>query len=86
MRKTILTDKHCDVYNPFVDGIVKKNKNCYHIKINNSHFEKNYETLEDAENAFIQRLQGLGITLHPKQIVVFEHLPQEKVYKYIRIR
>jgi hypothetical protein len=31
MRKTILTDKHCDVYNPFVDGIVKKNKNCYFL-------------------------------------------------------
>lgn len=66
--------------------IIKYGKSSWVAKIENREVG-DAKTLDEALKIYVTEMKKeTGEIINPKTVIVMEHLPHEKVYKFIRIR
>ncbi len=69
-----------------ISGVVSKSKDEHVALIDGSHVGEICRTFEGALTLYCREMQKRGIFIDHRTVMAFEYLPEEKVYKFLRVR
>ena len=66
--------------------IVMRSHDQFEIHIDERPVGMPYRTLQQAESAYVSAMAETGVKIDARTVMVFQYIPDEPVYKLLRIR